>query len=78
MIEAIEGVPSMVSGSLPTALGSAENSLAQLHPGTQSHPLFYLIFLFWRRVSVFGFWSHLARACRGGIGATVVRVFHAF
>ena len=68
----------MVSGSLPTALGSAENSLAQLYPGTQSHPPLYLIFI-WRRVSVFWrFFSPLARACRGGIGATVVRVFHAF
>lgn len=68
----------MVSGSLPTALGSAENSLAQLYPGTQSHPPLYLIFFLASGVSFWCSFFPLARACRGGIGATVVRVFHAF
>lgn len=60
----------MVSGSLPTALGSAENSLAvpsfQAH--THNHTLFFDVF----------FLSPLAHACKGGIAATFFRVFHAF
>lgn len=77
MIEAIEGV--LHGERQPTyrigKCGEFTSTVASRHTIT---PSFYLIVLVWRRVSVFGFLSHLARACRGGIGATVVRVFHAF